>query len=60
MPPGSNESVPLMHDGVLFAFGFGDELQALDARTGDLLWHYTHSLESGCPAESQTRHRAVR
>ncbi len=47
LPPGSNESVPLVHDGVLFAFGFGDELQALDARTGDLLWHYTHQLEQG-------------
>jgi alcohol dehydrogenase (cytochrome c) len=47
LPPGANESVPLMHDGVLFAYGFGDELQALDARTGDLLWHYTHPLEQG-------------
>ena len=47
LPPGSNESVPLVHDGVLFAWAFGDELQALDARTGDLLWHYTHPLEPG-------------
>src|SRR5690606_41140037 len=47
LPPGSNESVPLVHDGVMFLFGFGDELQALDARTGDLLWHYTHRLEQG-------------
>jgi alcohol dehydrogenase (cytochrome c) len=47
LPPGSNESVPLVHGGVMFAFGFGDELQALDARTGDLLWHYTHPLEQG-------------
>jgi alcohol dehydrogenase (cytochrome c) len=47
LPPGSNESAPLVHDGVMFAFGFGDELQALDARTGDLLWHYTHALEQG-------------
>jgi alcohol dehydrogenase (cytochrome c) len=31
----------------MFLFGFGDELQALDARTGDLLWHYTHQLEQG-------------
>ena len=36
-----------MHDGVLFAYGFGDEIQALDAKTGDLLWHYTHQLEQG-------------
>jgi alcohol dehydrogenase (cytochrome c) len=47
LPPGSNEAVPLVHDGVMFLFGFGDELQALDARTGDLLWHYTHQLEQG-------------
>lgn len=47
LPPGSNESVPLVHDGVLFAYGFGDEIQALDAKTGDLLWHYTHRLEQG-------------
>jgi alcohol dehydrogenase (cytochrome c) len=47
LPPGSNESVPLVHDGVLFAWAFGDELQALDAKTGDLLWHYTHPLEQG-------------
>ena len=33
LPPGSNEAVPLVHDGVMFAFGFGDELQALDAAT---------------------------
>ena len=31
----------------MFTFGFGDELQALDARTGDLLWHYTHPLTQG-------------
>ncbi len=47
LPPGSNESIPLVHDGVLFAYGFGDELEALDARTGDLLWHYRHPLEPG-------------
>jgi alcohol dehydrogenase (cytochrome c) len=47
LPPGSNESVPLVHDGVMFAFGFGDQIQALDARTGDLLWHYRHPLAQG-------------
>jgi alcohol dehydrogenase (cytochrome c) len=47
LPPGSNESVPLVHDGVMFLYGFGDEVQALDAKTGDLLWHFTHTLEQG-------------
>src|SRR5690606_30082382 len=30
-----------------FVQGFGDVVQALDARTGDLLWQYNHLLESG-------------
>jgi alcohol dehydrogenase (cytochrome c) len=47
LPPGSNESVPLEHDGIIFTFAFGDKLQALDARTGDLLWQYSHSLAQG-------------
>src|SRR5690242_13781662 len=31
LPPGPNEMTPLVHDGVLFVFGFGDRVQALDA-----------------------------
>jgi alcohol dehydrogenase (cytochrome c) len=49
LPPGADESTPLVHDGVLFIFGFGDRVQALDAATGDLLWQYSRQL----PKESQ-------
>jgi alcohol dehydrogenase (cytochrome c) len=35
---------PLVHDGVLFVFSFGDHVQALDAATGDVLWHYARQL----------------
>ena len=44
LPPGASESTPLVHDGVLFVFGWGDRVQALDAATGDLLWHYAREL----------------
>jgi len=47
MPAGSNESVPLVRDGTMFVYGYGDIVQALDAATGDLLWEYRHRLESG-------------
>jgi len=47
LPPGSNEGTPLVHDGVLFAHGMGDRMQALDARTGDLLWEYRRQLPQG-------------
>ncbi len=47
LPPGSNESAPLVHDGVMFVHGYGDKLEALDAATGDLLWEHTHTLDAG-------------
>ena len=50
LPTGSNEGVPLVHDGVLFVHGMGDRVQALDARTGDLLWQYRRQLPQGVSA----------
>ena len=44
LPGGQNEATPLEHDGVLFAFSFGDKVQALNAATGDLLWQYSRAL----------------
>ena len=44
LPPGPNESTPLVHDGVLFVHSFGDRVQAMDAATGDLLWQYSRQL----------------
>jgi alcohol dehydrogenase (cytochrome c) len=41
LPPGTSENTPLEHDGVLYVFGNGDHIQALDAVSGDLLWEYT-------------------
>ncbi len=47
LPPGPNESTPLVRDGVLFVFGYGDRVQALDAASGDLLWQYSRKLPEG-------------
>jgi len=47
LPEGSTESVPLVRDGTMFVLGFGDVVQALNAKTGDLLWQYNHALEPG-------------
>jgi alcohol dehydrogenase (cytochrome c) len=44
LPSGTNETESLVHDGVLFVFSFGDQVQALDAETGDELWHYKRDL----------------
>ncbi|HEU4618924.1 MAG TPA: PQQ-binding-like beta-propeller repeat protein [Gammaproteobacteria bacterium] len=47
LPAGSTEGVPLVRDGTMFVEAYGDIVQALDAKTGDLLWQYTHTLEQG-------------
>ena len=44
-----NEFTPLVHDGVLFMWNFGETIQALDAKTGTLLWQYAHQLPSDYP-----------
>ena len=49
LPNGPNEVTPLVHDGVMFVHGYGDKVQALDAETGDLLWHYSRRLPKGAP-----------
>jgi alcohol dehydrogenase (cytochrome c) len=44
LPVGLAESTPIVHDGVLFVFGYRDIIQAFNAATGDLLWQYTRRL----------------
>jgi alcohol dehydrogenase (cytochrome c) len=38
MNEGTNQPAPLVHDGILFLQNPGNIVQALDARTGDLIW----------------------
>src|SRR5262245_978385 len=44
LPAGPNEATPLVHDGVVFVHSYNDNVQALDAITGDELWHYARKL----------------
>ncbi len=44
-----NEFTPLVHDGIMFMWNFGETIQALDAKTGTLLWQYTHAAAGRLP-----------
>jgi alcohol dehydrogenase (cytochrome c) len=46
LPTGHNETTPLEHDGVLFVASWGDNIQAINAVTGDLLWQYSRVMPS--------------
>ena len=44
---GGHESPPIVNDGVMFITTPGNQLYALDARNGDLLWRYQKELPPG-------------
>jgi alcohol dehydrogenase (cytochrome c) len=50
MHEGSNQVTPLVHDGVMYLTNPGNVIQALDARSGELIWEYAYSF----PEESKT------
>ncbi|HXN09651.1 MAG TPA: PQQ-binding-like beta-propeller repeat protein, partial [Steroidobacteraceae bacterium] len=52
LPPGPNEATPLVHDGVIFVHSYGDHVLALDAATGDEVWHYARALPQGTTANA--------
>jgi alcohol dehydrogenase (cytochrome c) len=43
-PGGSDEATPLVYDGVMYLPVPGDQIQALDAKSGDLIWEYQRKL----------------
>ena len=43
LPVSRNEIAPLVHDGIIFIKS-ANTIQALDGRTGDLLWQYARAL----------------
>ena len=45
--PGTQEGTPLVHNGVMFIPNPGDDILAVDARTGDLIWRYVRKLPDG-------------
>jgi alcohol dehydrogenase (cytochrome c) len=53
----TQESTPLVHDGVMYLPNSGDYIQALDARTGDLIWDYQRQLTGN--ARRQNRNIAI-
>lgn len=47
LPAGPTMNEPLVRDGVLYVFGFGDEVFAFDAANGRPLWRYQRQLPDG-------------
>src|SRR5215831_20799337 len=44
---GIQEGTPLVHNGVMFILNPGDDIMAVDAKSGDLIWEYKRKLPEG-------------
>jgi len=53
LPAGVNMNEPLVRDGVLYVFGYGDQVFAFDAATGRQLWRYQRRLPQGAALNSR-------
>jgi alcohol dehydrogenase (cytochrome c) len=53
LPAGVNMNEPLVHNGVLYVFGFGDQVFAFDAASGRQLWRYQRTLPERTPLNSR-------
>lgn len=47
LPAGINMNEPLVRNGVLYVFGYGDQVFAFDAASGRQLWRYQRRLPEG-------------
>ena len=45
-----NQPAPIVHNGVLYVNNNGGVLQALDAKTGELIWEHRYGTNPGWPA----------
>ena len=52
---GTMESIPLVHNGVMYVVAPGAVVQALDATNGDLIWEYKRTVAERTPAARAPR-----
>ena len=59
MNTGSNQTTPLVHDGVMYLANPANVVQALDAVTGDRLWEYQRDLDDMVESVLAPRSRSI-
>lgn len=57
--PGTSETIPIVHDGVIYVVEPGAVVEALDGTTGDLLWEYKRKVPAGQASSARTKTLAI-
>jgi PQQ-dependent dehydrogenase (methanol/ethanol family) len=59
LPQGSYEGTPIVHDGVMYIIAPADQIQAVDAGTGDLIWSFKRKYADGFKGGGTKRNAAI-
>src|SRR5262245_23833080 len=55
MGAGQTETVPIVHNGVMYVVNPGAMVQALDATNGDVLWEYKRKVAANVAAQARAK-----
>ena len=56
---GQTETIPIVHDGVMYVALPGAIVQALDATSGDVLWEYKRPVPANVASQARTKTLAI-
>src|SRR5499427_10161532 len=59
MGNGQTETIPIVHDGVMYVVNPGAVVQALNATNGDLLWEYKRKIADNQAAQARSKSLAI-
>ena len=59
MGPGTTETIPMVHEGVMYVVTPGAIVQALDATNGNLLWEYKRKVPGNVASSARTKNLAI-
>src|SRR6516162_804847 len=59
MGNGQTETIPIVHDGVMYVVNPGAIVQALDATNGDLIWEYKREAPPNVASQGRTKSLAI-
>jgi alcohol dehydrogenase (cytochrome c) len=57
--PGTMETIPIVHNGVMYTIEPGGIVQALDATNGDLLWEYKRKLANANAGQTTAKTKSL-
>src|SRR6202046_3475702 len=59
MGPGQTETIPVIHNGVMYVINPGAVVQALNATNGDVLWEYKRNVPANVASQARPKALAI-